>query len=68
MISHIWNPMKKINLQNRNGVIDTENRLTTVKVEQEGGLGEKGGRGKYVNIYIQLVLLDYLSYTFIVIF
>ena len=34
--------MNKINKQNRNRFIDTENRLTAVRREEGWGLGEKG--------------------------
>ena len=34
--------MNKINKQNRNRLMDTENRLTAVKGEGVGGHGEKG--------------------------
>ena len=34
--------MNKINTQNRNRLIDTENKLTAVRGEGIGGLGDKG--------------------------
>ena len=37
----MWDLMNKINKQNRNRLIDTENRLTAVRGEGVGGLGEK---------------------------
>ena len=34
--------MNKLNRQNRDSFIDTDNRLTAVRGEEAGGLGEKG--------------------------